>query len=225
MVLLKNHELARCKQGIDILSNRQEISYLWPSVTRSYFKNDGFDVTNIKLINKDTCKQFRVDQRNDNENYVLNFYSTGRIAINSKCLEELLESRIPSLENLYEIPFKIKGAKSINGKDTSTTAVKESTTKDSNDQDNTSSINLETYKEPSQAPSDTTSEKSKISPPKKTTPEKEITARHIVTNQSRQQSIFNNKIETEQTQLTEELNQLQVHVQLLKHDMKGDNIK
>ena len=84
MVLLKNHELARCKQGIDILSNRQEISYPWPSVTRSYFKNDGFDVTNIKLINKDTCKQFRVDQRNDNENYVLNFYSTGRIAINSK---------------------------------------------------------------------------------------------------------------------------------------------
>ena len=84
--------------------------------------------------------------------------------------------------------------------------MKESTTKDSNDLDNTSSINLETYKEPSQTPSDTTSEKSKISPPKKTTPEKEITARHIVTNQSRQQSIFNNKIETEQTRLTKELN-------------------
>ena len=32
-------------------------------------------------------------------------------------------------------------------------------------------------------------------------------------------------METEQTRLTEELNQLQVHVQLLKHDMKGDDIK
>ena len=45
-----------------------------------------------------------------------------------------------------------------------------------------------------------------------------------MTNQSRQQSIFNNKIETKQTRLTEELNQLQVHVQFLKHDMKGDDI-
>ena len=66
----------------------------------------------------------------------------------------------------------LKGAKSIKNKDTSTTAVKESTKKYSNDQDNFSSINLETYKEPSQTPLDTTSEKSNISPPKKTTPKK-----------------------------------------------------
>ena len=98
-------------------------------------------MTGIKLINKDTCQQFRANQRNGIKNYVLNFYSTGRIAINSKCLEELLESRIPGLENLYEIAFKIKGAKSIKSKDTNTTAVKESTTKDSNDEDNTMSIN------------------------------------------------------------------------------------
>ena len=224
MILLKVHELAVNKESISFQTD-MKLADLCLSNTRSYFKNNGFDVTDIKLINKDTCKQFRANQRNGSENYVLNFYSTGRIVINSKCLEELLESRIPGLENLYEITFKIKGAKSIKSKDTSTTAVKESTTKDSNDLDNTSSINLETYKEPSQTPSDTTSEKSKISPPKKTTPEKEITARHIVTNQSRQQSIFNNKIETEQTWLTEELNQLQVHVQLLKHNMKGDDIK
>ena len=70
-------------------------------------KNNGFDVTDRKLINKDTCKQFRGNQRNGNENYVSNFFLTGRI--NSKCLEEILESRIPGLENLYEITFKIKG--------------------------------------------------------------------------------------------------------------------
>ena len=37
--------------------------------------------------------------------------------------------------------------------------------------------------------------------------------------------ICNNKKETEQTRLTEKLNQLQVRVQFLKHNMKGDDIK
>ena len=157
MVLLKVHELAVNKESISFQTDRKLVD-LWLPITRSYFQNNGFDVIDIKLINKDTCKQFRVNQRNGSENYVLNFYSTERIVINSKCLEEILESRIPGLENLYEITFKTKGAKSIKSKDTSTTTVKESTTKDSNDQDNTSSISLETYKEPSQAPSDTTSE-------------------------------------------------------------------
>ena len=46
-----------------------------------------------------------------------------------------------------------------------------------------------------------------------------------MTSQSRQQSIFNNKIESEQPWLTEELNQLQMHVQSLKHNMRGDEIK
>ena len=137
---------------------------------------------------------------------------------------ELLESRIPSLKYLYEITFKIKGAKSIKSKDTSTTTVKESTTKDS-DEDNFSLINPETYKEPSQTSSDASSGKSKVSQPKKTTHEKESTARHIVTSHSRQQSIFNNKIKSEQTRLTEELNQLQVHVQSLKHNMQSDKIR
>ena len=43
--------------------------------------------------------------------------------------------------------------------------------------------------------------------------------------QSRQLLIFNNKIETKQTRLTKNLNQLQVHVQLLKHNMKSDYVK
>ena len=47
-------------------------------------------------------------------------------------------------------------------------------------------------------------------PPKKTTPEKDITARRIVGSQLRQQSIFNNKVKTEQAWLIDELNQLQV---------------
>ena len=42
-----------------------------------------------------------------------------------------------------------------------------------------------------------------MSQPKKTAPEKESTTSDTVTSQSRQQSIFNNKIESEQTRLTE----------------------
>ena len=103
--------------------------------------------------------------------------------------------------------------------------MKESTTKDSNDEDDTCSINSETYKEPSQTPSDATLENSKVSPHKKVTSEKEITARHIVTSQSRQKSVFINKIDTEQILLTEELNHLQVYLQSFKHNMKGDGIK
>ena len=41
-----------------------------------------------------------------------------------KCLEELLESRIPGLKNLYEINFKMKGAKSIKSKDKNKATVK-----------------------------------------------------------------------------------------------------
>ena len=145
------------------------------------------------------------------ENYVLNFYSTGRIAINSKCLEELLESRIRSLENLYEITFKIKGAKSIKVK---TQAQQLYLLQKTLMMKIIPARLIPTYKEPSQTPSDASSRKSKVSQLKKTTPEKESTARHTVTSQSRQQPIFNNKIESEQTRLTEELNQLQIHMHL-----------
>ena len=187
------------------------------------FKNNGFDVTDTKLVNKDKCKQFRTNQRNGNENYVLNFYSTGRIAINSKCVEELLESKIPSLENLYKITYQIKEAKFLKSQNTSTATVKESNTKDFNDQDNTSSINLETYKEPSQTPSDTTFKKSKISPPKKTTPEKRNYCKTYKDKPIK--TTMYNKIETEQTRLTEEFNQVQVHVQSLKHNMQDHDMK
>ena len=107
MVLLKIHKLAVNKKSISFQIDKKLVD-LWLSITRSYFKNNGFDVTDIKLINKDTCKHFGANQRNSNENYVLNFYSTGRIVINSKCLEELFEFRIPGLENFYENIFKIK---------------------------------------------------------------------------------------------------------------------
>ena len=90
MVLLKTHELAVNKESISFQTDRKLVD-AWLSITKSYFKNNGFDVTDIKLINKDTWQQCRANLRNVIKNYVLNFYSTGRSVINSKCLE--LESR------------------------------------------------------------------------------------------------------------------------------------
>ena len=46
-----------------------------------------------------------------------------------------------------------------------------------------------------------------------------------MSSQSRKTFIFNDKIESEQTRLTEELNQLKIHVQSLKHNLKCDDIK
>ena len=65
MVLLKVHELALNKESISFQTDRKLVDF-WLSITRSYFKNNGFDVTDIKLIKKDTSKQFRANQRNGN---------------------------------------------------------------------------------------------------------------------------------------------------------------
>ena len=59
--------------------------YHYLSTARSYFKNNGFEVTGIKLLNKDTCQPFKAHQEEDGgESYVLNFLTTGRIVIKAK---------------------------------------------------------------------------------------------------------------------------------------------
>ena len=63
MVLLKVHELTVNKELISFQTDRKLVD-IWHPITRSYFKNNGFDVTGIKRINKDTSKQFRTNQRN-----------------------------------------------------------------------------------------------------------------------------------------------------------------
>ena len=69
MVLLKAHEPAVNKESTSFQTDRKLVD-LWLSITKSYFKNNGFDVTDIKLINKDTYQQLRANQRNRIENYV-----------------------------------------------------------------------------------------------------------------------------------------------------------
>lgn len=125
---------------------------------------------------------------------VLNFYSDRKIVINLKCLEKLLESRIPSVENLYEVAVKLEGAKVTKSKDLETTTAKDSTKHGPNDEKNDSAINPEACKKT--FPSIFT--QSKVTPSStKTTPEKDITTTHVVVSQSIQQFVFNDKIETE----------------------------
>ena len=81
------------------------------------------------------------------------------IVINFNCLEELLESRIPSLQSLYKVTVILKGAKVIKSKDLKTTTAKDSTRRDPNDEKNDSPINPEACKKPSPASSHTPKQK------------------------------------------------------------------
>ena len=63
-----------CKQGASVLSNQPKIVSLWLSTTRCYFRNNGFDVTDMKLVNEDICQPFKANQWEGNDNYILNFY-------------------------------------------------------------------------------------------------------------------------------------------------------
>ena len=51
------------------------------------------------------CQQFKAHQEQDEvKSYLLNFFATGRIVINAKMYrQEMLQTRIPALENLYEV--------------------------------------------------------------------------------------------------------------------------
>ena len=111
MVVLKLYELSVNQELISFQTKRELIN-LWLPNARSYFKNNGFEVTDIKLLNKDTCQQFKAHQEQDGgESYVLNFFATRRIVINAKMhRQEMLQTRIPALENLCEVKFKIKEA-------------------------------------------------------------------------------------------------------------------
>ena len=59
--------------------------------------------------NRDLCSQVKVKQDVSSECYVINLYVSGRSLINTKNHREgLLENRIPDLERVYGIIFKIK---------------------------------------------------------------------------------------------------------------------
>ena len=132
MVVLKLYELSVNQESISY-QTKKELVNLWLSIARSYLKNNGFDVSDIRLLNNETCQQFKAHQEqvDEVESYVLNFYTTGRIVITTKLhRNEILEKRIPTLEKLYGVQFKIKAVKHDNNKIKSATKKNQPNTSD-----------------------------------------------------------------------------------------------
>ena len=79
-------------------------------ITKSYFKNDNFEVYAEKKVNKELGAQFRAKRKSNSQIYIVNFFSSERVVINAKDFrKKLLEIHILKLEELYDIIFDIKG--------------------------------------------------------------------------------------------------------------------
>ena len=55
MVVLKLYELSENQESISFQTKRELIN-LWLSTSRCYFKNNGFEVMDIKLLKLQSCK-------------------------------------------------------------------------------------------------------------------------------------------------------------------------
>ena len=84
LVVLKLYKLS-VNQELILFHTKRELINAWLSTARYDIKNIIFEVTEIKLLNKDTYQHFKAHQEQDGEeSYVLTFLSTERIMINSK---------------------------------------------------------------------------------------------------------------------------------------------
>ena len=244
MVVLKEVELSVNIESISFQTKVEHVD-LWLAITKSYFKNDNFEVYAEKKVNKELCTQFRAKSKSNLQIYIVNFFSSGRVVINAKDFrKELLEIHIPKLEELYGITFDIKVATQLiqttsesepdhpnnnqqstnnirNGKDTQNKNHQQSNTLNtqtsgnnkhneqqaknqlfsndtcnSNDDNKTATENTDNglYEIPTNI--------------KNVSPKHEVFKREIVTQQSKVQKDFNNKIEKEQIKITEEVNEL-----------------
>ena len=109
MVVLKEFELSVYIESISFQRKVQHV-YLWLAITKSYLKNDNFEVY-AKKVNRELCTQFRAKRKPNSQVYIVNFFSSGKVVINAKDFrKKLLEIHIPKLEELYGITFDVKGA-------------------------------------------------------------------------------------------------------------------
>ena len=110
MVVLKEFELSANVESISFETKVEHVD-LWLAITKSYFKNDNFEVYAEKEVNKELCTQFKAKSKSNLQIYIVNFFSSGRVVVNAKDFrKELLEIHIPKLEELYGITFDIEGA-------------------------------------------------------------------------------------------------------------------
>lgn len=259
MVQLKDFELSVNQESVSF-QTKKELIDIWLAITRSYFKNNGFDVTDLILVNNDKCQHFKTQNDNTKEIYACNFYITGRVVIQTKNnKKELLELRIPNLENLYQKNFTIKQG-SNKAPATNNVAKNNCEKTDSgnnviNDNNNNNVINDKNEKTNEESRSDSVSAKessknnlntnlkstsenvtedienvNNVSNVTKNsnTPDEQLNAdvvksksnpesgkndteyhpRQIITIQPMQQKEFNDKLETEQIRITDDINKL-----------------
>ena len=244
MIVLEEFELS---VNIDSISLQTKVEHadLSLAITKSYFKNDNFEVYAEKKVKKELCTQFRAKSKSNSQIYVVNFISSGRVVINAKDFrKELLEIHIPKLEELYGITFDIKGATQLiqttsgsepdhsnnqqdnirNGQDTSNIRNRKDTRNKNHQQNNTlgkypTSDNEQQAKnqlfsndtcnsnDDNKAATENTDNEIPTNI-KDVSPKHEDFKREIVTQQSKAQKDFSNKIEKEQTKITEEINEL-----------------
>ena len=110
-VVLKEFELSVNIESISFQTKVEHVD-LWLAITKSYLKINNFEVYAEKKVSKELCTQFKAKSKSNWQIYIVNFFSSGSVAINSKDFrKELLEIHIPKLEELYGITFDIKGVK------------------------------------------------------------------------------------------------------------------
>ena len=253
---LKDFELSVNQESVSFQTKKDLIN-TWLAISRSYFKNNGFEVTDIKLLNNDKCQQFKAQQNHGTENYVLNFYTTGRVVIQTKSnRNELLEIRIPALENLFEKNFKIKQgtpkavtnnnttkdngtnqcvSDDIKNKEKENMALEENNSESNKvserdraiDVENNTVIearsvsekevdltnvnNISNVTSTNESSTETTEQQPEVNNKTQTlnnNNETNYQPRQIITIQPKQQKEFNDKIEAEQTRITEEFTKL-----------------
>ena len=82
MVALKFNKLPVNQESI-LLQPKEDPRNICFPIASCYFKNADFEIIDVKLLNKDTCQEFRTTKQGS-EHYILNFFSTERVAKNTE---------------------------------------------------------------------------------------------------------------------------------------------
>lgn len=91
---------------IYLLANKETTRNFVVSKTKSYFKNNYFNVYKKKKLKKELSIQFMGKSKSNPEIYILDFLTPGRVVINAKDFrKELLQIDILKLEELSGIVF------------------------------------------------------------------------------------------------------------------------
>ena len=74
MVVLKEFEISVNIESISFQTKTEHV-HLWLAITKSYFKNNNFQVLAEEgKVNKELCTQFRAKIKFNQQTYIVNFF-------------------------------------------------------------------------------------------------------------------------------------------------------